>query len=274
MKKLLYVTDLYYEAKGRNYYEEDLYLTSILKNNFDLVICHPLNLEVFEDDVDLIMFRNAGPVINFETEYKEFRERVDTKNLNTYNSFDGKADMNGKEYLIQLTNLEFPVTPTIDSAESIDRLPDVDKYVVKPKNGADSIGMEFIKKQEINNKIDTINKNILIQPFIEIEYEVSFCFIDKEFQYAIYTPNQDRRWELKEYTPTQEDLEFAEMFIEWNNISQGIQRVDACRDINGNLLLVELEDLNPFLSLLELSEEKQEKFVGNLELSIEKAMIK
>lgn len=274
MKKILYVTDLYYEAKGRNYFEEDLYLTSILKNSFDLVICHPLNLEVFEDDVDLIMFRNAGPVINFETEYNEYRERVNIKNLNTYNSFDGKADMNGKEYLIQLTNLEFPVTPTIDSAESIDRLPDVDKYVVKPKNGADSIGMEFIRKQEINNKIDTINKNILIQPFIEIKYEVSFCFIDEEFQYAIYTPNQDRRWELKEYIPTQEDLEFAEMFIEWNNISQGIQRVDACRDTNGNLLLVELEDLNPFLSLLELSVEKQEKFVGNLELSIEKAMIK
>lgn len=27
MKKILYLTDLYYQAKGRNYYEEDIYIT-------------------------------------------------------------------------------------------------------------------------------------------------------------------------------------------------------------------------------------------------------
>lgn len=31
MKTLLFVTDLYYEAKGRDYYEEDLFLTSKLR---------------------------------------------------------------------------------------------------------------------------------------------------------------------------------------------------------------------------------------------------
>ncbi|MDQ0879129.1 hypothetical protein [Peribacillus sp. V2I11] len=45
MNTLLYVTDLYYEAKGRNYYEEDLYLTSKLREDFQLVVCHPEELK-------------------------------------------------------------------------------------------------------------------------------------------------------------------------------------------------------------------------------------
>ena len=43
MRKILYLTDLYYEAKGRQYHKEDLYITSKLKEHFDLVLCNPLN---------------------------------------------------------------------------------------------------------------------------------------------------------------------------------------------------------------------------------------
>ncbi|MDQ7862173.1 hypothetical protein RCO48_17785 [Peribacillus frigoritolerans] len=87
-----------------------------------------------------------------------------------------------------------------------------------------------------------------------------FYFIDKEFQYALYAPDKEKRWELKEYAPTEADLAFAKRFIEWNNLEWGIQRVDACRNEQGELLLVELEDLNPYLSLLELTEETRQNF--------------
>ncbi|SCV20674.1 Protein of unknown function [Bacillus cereus] len=50
---------------------------------------------------------------------------------------------------------------------------------------------------------------------------VSFYFIDKEFQYALYAPNKDKRWELKEYVPTEEDVAFAKRFIDWNNLDWG-----------------------------------------------------
>ena len=33
--KVLYLTDLYYEAKGRKYFEEDLYITEILKEHIE-----------------------------------------------------------------------------------------------------------------------------------------------------------------------------------------------------------------------------------------------
>ena len=62
MKKKLYLTDLYYETKGRNYCEEDIYITGKLKDYFDVVLCNPKNSESFENNVDLIVFRNTGVV--------------------------------------------------------------------------------------------------------------------------------------------------------------------------------------------------------------------
>lgn len=41
MKKVLYLTDLYYKAKGRNYYEEDIFITRILKDYFILYYTIP-----------------------------------------------------------------------------------------------------------------------------------------------------------------------------------------------------------------------------------------
>lgn len=274
MKKILFVTDLYYEAKGRLYYEEDLFLTSELRKDFNLVICNPKDMNSFADDFDLTIFRNAGPVANFKDEYELFRNNVKLKNLKTYNSFNGKGDMNGKDYLIELTKKNFDVIKTIDTINDFSKLPEVETYVIKPKDGADSIGMEFLSKEVLLRRVDKNDKNTLIQPLINFEYEVSFYFIDKEFQYALYAPDKNRRWELKEYKATKEDLDFANSFIEWNNINHGIQRVDACRDNNGKLLLVELEDLNPYLSLLDISPKLRDKFVKKLKLSLQKLLDK
>lgn len=272
MKKILFVTDLYYNANGRRYYEEDLFITSKLRDEFKLVICNPKDMDSFNDEFDLTIFRNAGPVANFPDEYNKFRNKIKANNLKTYNSFDGKGDMNGKDYLLELTNLNYPVIKTIDRIDNFDKLPNVDKYVIKPKDGADSIGMEIISKDEVYKKVSKQDRNTLIQPAINFEYEVSFYFIDKDFQYALYAPDKSKRWELKEYKATKEDLEFANKFIEWNNIDHGIQRIDACRDENGELLLVELEDLNPYLSVLELSSDVQDKFIKSLVKSVNRVL--
>ena len=200
------------------------------------------------------------------------RREIVSNEDETYNSFNGKADMNGKNYLIELMDKNYPVIKTIDNLNYIDKLPHVNKYVIKPKDGADSIGMEFLSKEELYKNINSDDNNTLIQPLINFKYEVSFYFIDKEFQYALYAPDKNKRWELKVYTPTKEDLEFAQKFIEWNNLEHGIQRVDACRTEENELLLVELEDLNPYLSLLEISDELRNKFVDSLKNSLRKVL--
>ncbi|MEK9156549.1 MAG: hypothetical protein AAB448_00185, partial [Patescibacteria group bacterium] len=79
MKKpvILFVTDLYYPAKGRNYYEEDLFLTSELRKYFDLAMCHPTQTEPFENSVELIMIRNSGPTLYYKDVFNTFVKRIE-----------------------------------------------------------------------------------------------------------------------------------------------------------------------------------------------------
>lgn len=259
-KSILYLTDLSYPAKGRIYSEEDIYITNLLKDCFDVVLCHPKCAERFEDSVDLIVFRNTGSIIGYKEIYLAFADRVRQKGLKTFNTFTGKADMLGKQYLLDLTAADYPVIPTVDSTDELHLLPAAEQYVIKPKDGADSIGLEFISKEELSGR-DFSDREWLIQPAIDFVYEVSFYFINDKLEYALYAPDKAKRWELKAYPYTDEDAAFARKFIAWNTIEHGIQRVDACRTRDGRLLLVELEDLNPYLSLPDVGEETRKTFM-------------
>lgn len=267
MKTLLYLTDFYYVAKGRKYYEEDLYITSKLKEHFNMLIGHPHQAIEFLDTADLIIFRNTGSIIGYQDYFYQFLSIIEKKNIKTFNSFDGKADIKGKQYLLDLTLMGYNVIPTIECIEDLEKLGKPENYIVKIKNGADSIGMEILTREEL------LNKNLqgkLIQPLIDFKYEVSFYYIDHIFQYALFAPDKNKRWELTEYKPTSEDLEFANKFIKWNNIKTGITRVDACRCQDNSLLLVELEDLNPYLSIDLLNKETRDKFIFNLIKTLKK----
>lgn len=258
MKNLLYLTDLYYEAKGRKYYEEDLYITSKLKNHFNILIGHPHQAISHLENADLVVFRNTGSVLGYQEYFQQFLRELKEKNIVTFNSFDGKADILGKQYLIDLTHQNYPVIPTIESISDLDIIGQHENYIVKLKNGADSIGMEILTYEDLMNSNP---QGKLIQSLIDFEYEVSFYYLNSDFQYAMYAPDKNKRWELMEYEPTENDLAFAEKFINWNAIEKGITRVDACRLKDHTLLLVELEDLNPFLSIDLLSESKRNAFI-------------
>ncbi|MFI6435941.1 hypothetical protein [Streptomyces sp. NPDC050759] len=262
---LLYVTDLAYQARGRRYCDEDIFLTSRLREDFDLALCHPRDADTLADGFDAVVVRNSGPVLAYQEAYDAFRERALREGTRVYNPLTGKADMAGKQYLLDLTAAGYPVIPTVDRAEDLDRLPATDRYVVKPRLGADSIGMRILTADEVRDHIDG---HVLVQPCVDFAYEVSFYFVDHDFQYALYAPHADRRWALEPYRPTPEDLEFAHRFIRWNALGHGIQRVDACRAPDGALLLVELEDLNPYLSLDALDDEGRDAFVRAMKASL------
>ncbi len=257
---ILYLTDLSFNAKGREYYKEDLFLSAQLRDNFQILLCHPCDSWKFELSVDLIVCRNTGPVLFYKEYFDEFLERVKTYNIPTYNSMTGKADINGKRYLADLTRQGYPVIPTIDENGDWRDLPSCDRYMLKKIDGADSIGVRTASRDEISSRE---HFGYLVQPFVEIQYEVSFYFVDKDFHYALYAPDPNRRWHLEEYKPSSEDLEFALKFIRWNAIEHGIQRVDACRSTSGDLLLVELEDLNPYLSLDRIHPDILKQFVNS-----------
>jgi hypothetical protein len=266
---LLYVTDLTYRANGREYGSEDILLSSRLRDHFSIALCHPLDASSLMPGFDLIVVRNSGPVLNYRAEYDAFRDRARTSGARVYNTLTGRADMAGKQYLVDLTVAGFPVIPTVDHRDDLDWLPNAAQYVVKPKLGADSIGLEYVSAGALHTRSFD---GVLIQPRIDFLYEVSFYFIDHTLQYALFAPEPHKRWDLMPYHPSTGDLAFAQRFIDWNTIDHGIQRVDACRCADGDLLLVELEDLNPFLSLDLLDATTLDAFVVNLKASLQALM--
>jgi hypothetical protein len=263
--RLLYVTDLAYPARGRRYCDEDIRLTSRLREEFDLALCHPRDAAALMGSFDAVVVRNSGPVLAHQDAYDDFRARALRDGVRVYNPLTGRADMAGKQYLLELSAAGRPVIPTVDRAADLHRLPPADRYVVKPKLGADSIGLRIVPAAELPGLADG---RVLVQPHIDFAYEVSFYFVDHDFQYALYAPDPARRWELQPYEPTAADLDFARGFIAWNALDHGIQRVDACRAPDGTLLLVELEDLNPYLSLDALPQDRQDAFVTAMSRSL------
>ncbi|MFB7334549.1 hypothetical protein ACFC00_23305 [Streptomyces adustus] len=257
--RVLYVTDLAYPARGRRYCDEDILLTARLRADFDLALCHPCDAAALMDAFDAVVVRNSGPVLAYQEQYDAFREQALRAGTRVYNPLTGRADMAGKQYLLDLSAAGLPVIPTVDRPADLGLLPEAAHYIVKPKLGADSIGLRTVTADELPGLVDG---TVLVQPRIDFTYEVSFYFVDHDFQYALYAPDPDRRWELRTYEPTGADLEFAHRFIDWNTLDAGIQRVDACRAPDGRLLLVELEDLNPYLSLDALDETRRDAFVA------------
>ncbi|MFF3501329.1 hypothetical protein [Streptomyces sp. NPDC003247] len=263
--RLLYVTDLAYQARGRRYCDEDILLTSRLRADFDLALCHPGDAAALMDAFDAVVVRNSGPVLGHREAYDAFRERASSAGTRVYNPLTGRADMAGKQYLVDLSAAGFPVVPTVDRPEDLHRLPPADRYVVKPKLGADSLGLRIVTADALPALADGAT---LVQPHVDFAYEVSFYFVDDAFQYALYAPHPDRRWRLEPYEATAQDLAFARRFIDWNGLTHGVQRVDACRAPGGELLLVELEDLNPYLSLDALDDAARDAFVAALTRSL------
>jgi len=260
--KILYVTDLTYPARGRRYGDEDGWLTARLREEFDLALCHPLDALALMDAYEAVVVRNSGPVLGYPAEYAAFREAALRRGVPVYNQLTGRGDMAGKQYLLDLTAAGLPVIPTVDDPARLGLLPDVPEYVVKPKHGADSIGLTFATREQAAALAGApAAADVLIQPRIRFRYEVSFYYVDQDFQYALYAPDPDRRWELTAYRPTAEDLAFARRILDWNTLDHGIQRVDACRTPEGDLLLVELEDLNPYLSLDLVDDRTRDTFV-------------
>ncbi|MFF6938064.1 MULTISPECIES: hypothetical protein [unclassified Streptomyces] len=262
---VLFVTDLAYEAQGRRYCDEDIFLTSRLRETFDVALCHPRDAAALLDRFDAVVVRNSGPVLHYQEAYDAFRTRARESGARVHNSLDGRGDMAGKQYLVDLSRAGFPVIPTVDRAADLGLLPRSAGYVVKPKLGADSVGLRFTDEPEYPEGGDG---TLLVQPRIDFRYEVSFYFVGHDFQYALHAPHPARRWVLEPYAPTAADLDFARRFVEWNTLTHGIQRVDACRTPEGGLLLVELEDLNPYLSLDLVSDRVREAFVARMRDSV------
>ncbi len=113
---VLYVSDLTYPAKGRRYCDEDIYLSARMREEFDVALCHPLDAQNLMDGFDVVVVRNSGPVIHYPQQYEAFRQAALAADVPVFTQLTGKADMAGKQYLLDLFAAGEPVIPTIDRA--------------------------------------------------------------------------------------------------------------------------------------------------------------
>lgn len=258
--RLLLVTDLAYEAPGRRYGDEDVQLAGVLRADFDVVLTDPRCAAAFLGDVDVVLVRNIGPPQAVAAELAALRAR--SAGLRVYNALDGGGDMAGKGYLVTLTDAGHPVIPTADTPARAAALPAAQRYLVKPRDGADSVGLQVLTPAELRERTNL--DGLLAQPWLELVDEMSLYYVDDVYSHALHTPDPVQRWALEPYAPTADELAVAQRFASWNPLSHGVQRVDLCRTRDGDVRLVELEDLDPFLSLDRLDADVRVAFTGLL----------
>ncbi|UKF81085.1 hypothetical protein [Clavibacter californiensis] len=133
--RLLYVSDLGYQAKGRRCCDEDIDLSARLGADFDVAICHPPASVALMDRFDVVVVRNSGPVIHDMAGYEAFRTAARESGVPVFTYLRGKADQVGEQHLLDLFAAGHPVIPTVDDLVHLDRLPPVDTFVVKPRFG-------------------------------------------------------------------------------------------------------------------------------------------
>jgi hypothetical protein len=260
MKKLLFLTN-----PNNGAFEEDAYLSEKLKEYYDVIISHPFKTSEHLSKVDGVLIRNVWPTHEYLDEWKKIKQYLKESGVPTYNPLTGKGDNRGKKYLSRLFKKGFPVIPSIENLDEIDQLPASQYYWIKPLDGCDGSGSGKFTKKELKTK-DL--KNYIIQPYEEFSMEPSLFFIDNEFAYAIIMPNRLEDRDVKVYTPTKEDLEFAQKFIGWDNLKYGIERIDAVLTKDGKLLLTEDEDIAEYLYLFDLPENLREQVTTKLIESI------
>ncbi len=263
--RLLLVTDLAYAAAGRRYGDEDVWLADRLRHHVALALCHPEDAADLLPGCDVALVRNSGPVLGHAEPWERFRARAEELGTPVLPQLTGRGDQRGKHYLLALHAAGFPVIPTVQGVAAAATLPASERYVVKPVHGADSIGLRVLAADELGSVTDP---HLLVQPYVDLVHEISFYVVDRHYAYALYAPDPAHRWRLERYEPSDDDLAFVRRFVEWNDVDHGIQRVDACRTRDGGLLLVELEDLNPYLSLELLDPDTRDRFVERVVASV------
>lgn len=117
---LLYLTDLSNGDEG-----EDILISNWLRQFFGLVLCHPADCERTEDEVDEIIIRNVWNENSYPPPHPDYLERFMRKKLVIHDDLY-RSSSTDKTYLVDLSKRGYPVIPTVDSVEDINRLPLVD----------------------------------------------------------------------------------------------------------------------------------------------------
>ncbi|MPM15321.1 hypothetical protein SDC9_61689 [bioreactor metagenome] len=234
--------------------EDILLANSFIEDGNEVLVTNIDFDEKLDDVYDIFLRRSTW--VGDESEYKEndikiqkVINRLKSKNKLIYN-FGGIFDSKGKDYLYNLYKKGYPVIPT---AKFYNETTDwnCNKMRVKPLNSYDGFDQIVVDTSQIKKYF---NKNYLIQPNIKFESEIQFYFVDKKFYYALeFIPSKVPTYPTpKLYLAKDNEIEMAKNFIKMNALKYGMERVDFIKTPDKKLLLLEIEDCDPYLDLEDL----------------------
>ena len=223
---------------------------------------------------DIIILKNAWD-LNEKTYRNYFKEEQKLYNfikktkLILINTLDGKLQFtkNGKNILVDLFKKGYNVVPSINNINDFHLLPKSDKYIKKPIIGYDGFDMQILNFEQASK---AILKNEILQPKLNFKSEVQMYFVNDEFQYALeYTPSKWPNYpKPKEYMASDEEIKEATNFIKLNKLSCGFGRVDFLKLDNDKLVMLEMADSNPNMSLPLLHKKTLNKFLKSFKNAV------
>lgn len=261
---LLLVTNLSHEDRA-----EDLFLADILSKQWNVSVTSPsLAVQILAaGNVTRCVIRNAWPSREFKSDFRMLEALAQNRRVEFYNPLGrSRGPIEDKGYLADLYRHGLPVIPTYLDIADLAAAGHTGTILCKPIDGCSSAGIV----EAMSTDTFPSSGNYIYQPKLAFDHEVSFFFIDNAFAYALASagPTMKHRWQLSEVIPAETDIVWAQQFVKWNKLPYGLQRIDACRLSSGELLLMEVEDSMPFLSLLDLPEHRRHLVVDRLIESI------
>ena len=220
----------------------------------------------------LALIKTPWNYSDFITEFREWVERISQDCL-LVNSKEAVLWNMDKNYLLQLqkSGVPIPETHLLDSEIAFDpaywnaRL-GVKGIVVKPTISAGAkntllLRPPFDKKDILSVEADKMTKQMIVQPFLEsitTVGELSLIFIDGQYTHAMLKVPKENDFRVQSYhggrlenhISTTAEINFSKSVIavcESLGFKPLYVRIDICYDDNKELLLMEVEAIEPEL---------------------------
>ncbi len=242
--------------------EDNAILVAGLKRSIEITLCAPEQSVALLSGAHIVLLRNIRTSRISHAELKSLFHAISASGTPCYNPVAGH-ELKDKSYLALLTRLGYPVIPSITDKKELNLLGQAERYLLKPLWSDSSQG---IRSCDAARLAQEDMQKCVIQPYVTFDAEVSFFFIDNIFVYALRS--KAHRWDLALWTPPAVLIDWAQQFVAWRKMPYGLLRIDAAQLANGQLLLMEIEDLAPFLSLQVLPQDIRGHIIEKLAASL------
>ena len=152
-----------------------------------------------------------------------------------------------------------PVIPSTTNLKELEEINTCNTFVLKPIKSCNSaFGQKVINKSDLEKEFKS---GLLIQPKIKFKSEVQCYFVGNELMYTFeFIPSKYPDYPepiLIELNEKERGL--AEEFAKYSCLETGFQRIDFLKLENDELILLEIEDTGPHMSLEFLETDLRER---------------